>query len=1232
VLVFDVHPDRIEDGPDAIAVLGQPDFSSYVMGGTGASEMGSIDQEALDEKNQRLFITDRANHRIMVWDIHPDRLTESPEAIAVLGQPDFLSNSPGAGDAAFNRPGELYYHEESDRLFVTDMGNHRILVFNAAPENLENGLSADLVLGQADFQSVGPGTSSSRFDAPSDMAFDESFNRLFVIDGGGAGGFSSASSGRQRVLVFAADVDELGSGASALRILGQPDFTTRQPRLSAKKWTEGLEIEESTQRLFANEGDRMLIFDIHPNRLENNPDANNLLFEEDWESGVNDVGGLGMVSRTVETAVKVPILNPVTQKMYTSTSYTGRNAISIWDISREGLLETGSPVTDVLGQYDWAGNVDFTQRAAHGRQNDRWMYPRGVALDPLDHRLFVNDQYLHRVLVFDLDDENRPLDRKADIFLGQPDAWASQIQPISARSMNIPLALAYDTAGKQLFVADGGNNRVLVYDADPERLESFDAAVAVIGQPDFISTGRNTGVDKIDMGVGYGRGIMSTTPLPMGFAVDTVSNRLFLADGANNRVVVYDIGEGEVQTGMSASAVIGQVDFLANGVNTDAAGLNTPSGLDYDPDTGRLFVADGMNSRVLVFNAAEGEIVPGQQADIVIGQANFDSVTPTRLDTSTLDEESAKRGFRMPSGIAYDQVRQELYVNDKGNDRVLVFDAAADQMENGMAAKGVIGQPDFVTRIPGFGEQEQLNDPRQIAFDGQNRRLYVTDSYSARLMMFDMPRSDREVMLPGNGLKKYTTLDAWNNRPQPENEKLGMPVQDSRESWRAEITAADLAPGTMLVYYNTRQEMDTVALRRSRILISETTVPVSEPQTSVLHYAMEGSQTKSRVVVSNPYAEPVQVTFRLSIQEQDEEADQVSEFLSVGAGSRSEFETSRTLAGKGQFTMTLNELFTEPLNGAGSLQVAGEQPVASYVLQETRTTRDETLLTSSPGGPAVQDADIAAITGLKWGGGYSTELVLLNPHENTISGEVAFFDPSGDGVEIIGANTNRLVYEIAPGERFHLRQNASAIWPQQAYAVIESDDPMPSGGALLSLWNQSLLVSRTNIPLRATTHYAWVPVDTEPSLIRHGKSRMNFSVANPTRSPATLRFILFDAQGKEKSRYEQILPPYEELELSLANMFNVQQFEGVIRLWSDALVAVNATRLTESLRREPVLNQIGYVTEEELSGLQQVELPGLYNGAGLATEVLMINPRDAAVNASWRFFSAEGDVKEITLR
>ena len=92
---------------------------------------------------------------------------------------------------------------------------------------------------------------------------------------------------------------------------------------------------------------------------------------------------------------------------------------------------------------------------------------RAVTLDPVDHRLFVPDEYNHRVVVWQLDGLNRVAGRDARWVLGQPDLNTSLMGEPSAANMTTPIGSAYDTSTKRLFVGDGYHNRILVYEAAP---------------------------------------------------------------------------------------------------------------------------------------------------------------------------------------------------------------------------------------------------------------------------------------------------------------------------------------------------------------------------------------------------------------------------------------------------------------------------------------------------------------------------------------------------------------------------------------------------------------------------------------------------------------------------------------------------------------------------------------------------------------------------------------------
>ncbi|HEY4031635.1 MAG TPA: NHL repeat-containing protein [Caulobacteraceae bacterium] len=1198
VLVYDVRPDHMKDGMEAVAVLGQTSFTSYKIGGIGQDSLGSIDEPAMDSKNQRLFIIDRKNNRIMVWDVEPSRLTATPLAMAVLGQQDFNSGKPGSGPAGLSRPSGIVYDKKNDRLFVTDAGNNRVVVYDVRPGQLKTGMAATAVIGQPDFTTKEAGLSATQLSRPARIEYEDKFQRLFVTD-----------TGNRRMMIFNVAPAGLKNGAAAANVLGQPDFTTRAERASPKKWVPGeTEIDQDRERLFTSEdgGNRMLVFDIRPGKFQNNADATNLMWKSQWDQ--TDDQNVADLNQVDEVRGR-PLLDDKNDILYAAGGYEGRNGVSMRDVAPAQLQPTGQPAFALLGQYDWNGKPDYTARAANGRGTPRDFYPRGIAVDTVDHRLFINDQYMQRVLVFDLDDENRILNRDASIVLGQPDAYTGALHDPAANTMHVPLNLAYDPIDKHLFVADGRFNRVLVFDARPGVLKTFDNAIAVIGQKDFTAVERTVGPAAINMGVSDGNGITSTSPSPLGFSVDVKNRRLFFSDGTNNRVLVYDIGAGHIKTGMSASAVIGQPDMQSNKSRTDDQGFNVPNELAFDADHNRLFVIDGGNNRLLVFKAGPGDIHPGMKATAVLGQMDFKgSSEAVRLDTTVVDEQTGRRRFRNPNGVAYDPVRQNLYVNDKGNDRILVFDVAPDKLTSGMAAIGVLGQKDFVSRIGGYAEEEELQDPRQIDFDADNQRLYVTDSFFARLMIFDMPRSDRPVDLPPFATRAYSTTDPWNGRPEG-------PGKDVRAVWQGSLANPAGAPGALLTYDHTAVQLDPKSLRRSRLLISETSLQAPDPAKTKLFAVDEGKAGSSQIVVGNAAAAPARLQFKLRL-----------------AGGQS-LDRERTLKPGGELIASVADLFGAGVEGQGTLRLTSNVEVTAFMLHQTPTTRNEQLLTAVPSEPVAKSAEPITLANLEWGGGYQTELTLTNPHAAAIQGKVMFFGRDGAPADV-GDGTNAVAYKIAPDGVFHWKKASADALAGEVYAVVQADGAeAPSGAATVSLWNKALLLNQRTTPVRAAVNRAWIPVDTNASIIRSGESEMSFAFANPSdRIPAELRMVLFDASGKEKGRYVQILPPHTQRSWTLGELFNVSKFEGSLRLWSDTAVAVSAKRTTKSIRGEPVETEVDFFNEDALRTRHAVQTPGIMDGEGLATQVLFANPNETPSKQTWKFASPDGAPTEVVMR
>ena len=67
-----------------------------------------------DNKNQRLFAMESTNTRVLVWDAAPARMKDGLEASIAIGQPDLNSNQRGVGRGLLSSVGGMALDEEND--------------------------------------------------------------------------------------------------------------------------------------------------------------------------------------------------------------------------------------------------------------------------------------------------------------------------------------------------------------------------------------------------------------------------------------------------------------------------------------------------------------------------------------------------------------------------------------------------------------------------------------------------------------------------------------------------------------------------------------------------------------------------------------------------------------------------------------------------------------------------------------------------------------------------------------------------------------------------------------------------------------------------------------------------------------------------------------------------------------------------------------------------------------
>jgi DNA-binding beta-propeller fold protein YncE len=179
VLRFD-NAAQLANGADADAVLGQSSFTTSVSATTPSGLAGA--QDAFLDPFGSLWLADEENDRVLLFD-HAATLANGPDADAVLGQADFVSNlNATAQNRLFNPSGVTV--DGSGTLYVADRDNHRVMIFEDAWSKTD-GADADFVLGQTMFFTATAGTSPSAMTSPVGLAVNETGDTLLVADHNG---------------------------------------------------------------------------------------------------------------------------------------------------------------------------------------------------------------------------------------------------------------------------------------------------------------------------------------------------------------------------------------------------------------------------------------------------------------------------------------------------------------------------------------------------------------------------------------------------------------------------------------------------------------------------------------------------------------------------------------------------------------------------------------------------------------------------------------------------------------------------------------------------------------------------------------------------------------------------------------------------------------------------------------------------------------------------------------
>ncbi|HYR83037.1 MAG TPA: choice-of-anchor V domain-containing protein [Terriglobia bacterium] len=416
--------------------------------------------------------------------------------------------------------------------------------------------------------------------------------------------------------------------------------------------------------------------------------------------------------------------------------------------------------------------------------------------------------------------------------------------------------------------------------------------------------------------------------------------------------------------------------------------------------------------------------------------------------------------------------------------------------------------------------------------------------------------------------------------------------------------------------------------RTNGVLVAETGVPASPALTTGRIYAEVAGVVSTGFAIANPTSSPA--TFNFSYTN--------TAGTDLGSGTT-------TIPANGQITRFLHEA---PFNtfGAstfqGTFSFTSSVPVGVIALRSYINERGDFLMSTLP----VINTSVAAATGTQIiphfadGGGWITQILLVNPTDTPMDGLLQFYDDSGSPVTVTIANQLNSSFSYSVPRRSSQKfatSNPPLLQVGGSVRVMPAGDgPVPIPLIVFSYKPSGVVLSEAGVPTTSGTAFRMY-VESSGTDGRPGNIQSGIAVANSGFSSTTVSFELTNLDGSSSGLpvANVNVPARGHTGKFLAQIFPTlpASFKGVLKI-STVLNSISVVGLRARYNElgSFLITTTPTTIENIPAPTGEYLFPDLANGGGYTTQFILFSGyQDQAAGGNIRFFKPDGSPLGLNL-